>query len=139
MRIQSQRESATTLETSAGPTPGFVLQSAALSPLPKIPQLRSRDHEANLAVVRHDDQMSDACRSKKIDPEEAETKEDEDVIPRGLGYYRATSGPEYEEDHLRDPSYYYQAHRLAYPNLPDAGNKSPPPPLRLTPARPLFV
>eukprot|EP00287_Rhodomonas_sp_CCMP768_P003210 CAMPEP_0196720496 /NCGR_PEP_ID=MMETSP1091-20130531/3289_1 /TAXON_ID=302021 /ORGANISM="Rhodomonas sp., Strain CCMP768" /LENGTH=206 /DNA_ID=CAMNT_0042061761 /DNA_START=85 /DNA_END=705 /DNA_ORIENTATION=- len=63
-------------------------------------------------------------RSKAIDHDKAETKEEGDVIPKGLGFYRATSGPEYTEDHLRDPTYYYQAHRLAYPALPDAGNKA---------------
>lgn len=61
-------------------------------------------------------------RSHKIDYDKAETKQDEDTIPRGLGFYRATSGPEYTEDHLRDPTYYYEAHRLAYPMLPDLEN-----------------
>ncbi|EKX44083.1 hypothetical protein GUITHDRAFT_109865 [Guillardia theta CCMP2712] len=50
-------------------------------------------------------------------------KEEEDIIPQGLNYYKGATD-EYDQDYLRDPTYFDQAYRLAYPKLPDQDNRA---------------
>jgi len=52
-----------------------------------------------------------------------EAKGEGHVIPGGLNYYKGAT-EEYDQDYLRDPTYFDQAYRLAYPKLPDQDNRA---------------